>query len=82
MCTSMTLVCGIEVIVPDVFQQHGAGDHLVPVPHEVLEEAEFAGLQVDVLAGPAHVPAQQVDVQVADLHLGDLVAALPQRAGG
>ena len=40
----------IEMIVPDVFEQHGAGHHLAGVAHQIFEQAEFARLQRNFLA--------------------------------
>ena len=38
------------MVVPDVLEQHGAGDDLAGVLHEIFEQAEFARLQHDLLA--------------------------------
>src|SRR5277367_3143343 len=38
----------IEMIIPDVFEQHGAGDHLAGVLHQIFEQPEFAWLQHDL----------------------------------
>src|ERR1700688_1730256 len=35
----------IEMIVPDMFEQHRAGDNLAGVLHQIFEQAEFARLQ-------------------------------------
>src|SRR3954452_7349256 len=35
---------GVEVIVPDVFEQHGTGHHLAGVLHQIFEQAELARL--------------------------------------
>src|SRR5262245_6934005 len=40
----------IEVIVPDVLEQHGARDNLTGMLHQVFEQAKFARLQHDRLA--------------------------------
>ena len=40
----------IEMIVPDVLEQHGARHHLAGMSHQIFEQAEFARLQID-LAG-------------------------------
>ncbi len=34
---------GIEMIFPHAFQQHGAGDHLPGMAHQIFQQAEFAG---------------------------------------
>ena len=43
----------VEVVVPHVLEQHGARHHLAGVLHQVFEQAEFARLQRDRLAGRA-----------------------------
>src|ERR1700727_2528639 len=45
----------IEVIVPDMFEQHGARDHLAGVLHEIFQQTEFARLQCDFLGPPGHL---------------------------
>ena len=40
----------IEMIVPDIFKQHGAGHDVAGVADQVLEQFEFAWLQHDGLA--------------------------------
>jgi hypothetical protein len=54
----------IEVQVPDAFQQHGAGDDLPGPPHQELQQLEFLGGEVDVLAGARDFASQQVEFQV------------------
>jgi hypothetical protein len=34
----------VEMVVPHVFQQHGAGNHLAGMLHEVFQQPEFARL--------------------------------------
>ena len=36
---------GIEMIIPDVLEQHRARHHLVCILHEIFEKPEFTGLQ-------------------------------------
>jgi len=57
----------VEVIFPHRFQQHGAGHHLVGVPHQVFEQLELARLQGHGAAAARHPPGQQVHAQVPDL---------------
>src|SRR5262245_24278803 len=59
----------IEVVVPDAFEQHRAGDDLSGVTHEIFQQAEFARLKVDRLAGAADLARQQVHFQIADIEL-------------
>src|SRR5438034_4300964 len=40
----------IEVVIPDVFQKHGAGYHLPRMLHEIYQQPELARLQVELLA--------------------------------
>src|SRR4051812_38329209 len=56
----------IEMIVPDVLQQHGAGHHLAGVAHQVLEELELLGLQRDRAGAPRSLTRQEVDMKVTD----------------
>ena len=56
----------VEVIVPDVLEQHRPGDDLVAVAHQVFEQAEFARLQVDLLAGAADRARNDVNFKIAD----------------
>src|SRR6266540_4354762 len=42
---------GIEVIVPHLLEQHGAGDHAAFVASEIFEQQIFARLQIELLAG-------------------------------
>src|SRR5579864_6562701 len=32
----------IEVVIPDLLQEHGAGDDVPGMPHQILEEPELA----------------------------------------
>lgn len=57
---------GIEVVIPDIFQQHGAGHHLPGIFHQVFQQAEFARLQDDLLAGPADLVGQAIEFEIAD----------------
>ena len=41
---------GVEVVAPHLLEQHGPGDHLPGVPHEVLQQLELPRLERD---GPA-----------------------------
>ena len=40
----------VEVIVPDILEQHRAGHHLTGVAHEEFEQAELARQEFDLLA--------------------------------
>ena len=69
----------IEMIVPDVLQQHGAGDDLAGMPHQIFEQAEFARLQLQFLSGAAHLVRQPIKLEIADAINGLFAAA--RRAG-
>src|SRR5690606_15003291 len=61
---------GVEMVVPDVLQQHGAGDHLAGVLHQILEQPELARLQLDGLAVALHGAAEAVELQAPHLVTG------------
>ena len=42
------------------------------MPHEQLEQREFAALQLDLLPVPKHLPREQIHGQVADRERGGL----------
>ena len=71
---------GIEVKVPDVLQQHGAGYDAAFVSRQVLQKLEFARQQQNFLATTAGRARNQVDGEIADAQdgfLGNGVAASP-----
>src|SRR5712671_371972 len=57
---------GIEMKVPDVLQQHGAGDDAAFVANQIRQELEFARKKRNRLAAPAGGPRHQVDDEIAD----------------
>ena len=57
---------GVEVVVPDVLQQHRAGDHLAGVPHQVLEDTELPRLEVDRLTRPGDLVGDQIHLEIGD----------------
>src|SRR5262245_3983743 len=73
---------GVEVQIPDVLQQHRAGDDLALVAHEVLEHLKFARQQLDLLPAARHRPRDQVELEIADAQhrlLDDRAAAPGER---
>src|SRR5579859_2912537 len=56
----------VEMVVPDILQQHGARDYLIRVPHEVLEQLEFARLQRNLAVSARDLARQRIHMQVAD----------------
>ena len=60
-------VClGVEVIVPDILEQHRAGDHLAVMPHQILEQPEFTWLQRDLAAVARELVGEAIELEPAD----------------
>ena len=57
---------GVEVVVPDPLQQHGAGHHLAGVAHQVFEQRNSRGCSSIALPPRVTVRAQQVHLEVGD----------------
>src|ERR1700730_15989018 len=57
----------IEVILPDILEQHRAGDSAVLIAHEIFENAKFARLQKYFAAGSLDAPPQHIDHQIRRL---------------
>src|SRR5437868_15061058 len=53
----------IEVQIPDSFEQHGARDDLAGPAHQVFQQLELLGGEVDVLAGAHDASGEQVEFQ-------------------
>src|SRR3954470_13510652 len=51
----------IEMQVPDIFQQHGAGHHPAHIAHQIFQQAEFLGLQIDCPSAAMHGAPNQID---------------------
>src|SRR5579864_8834902 len=60
----------VEMIVPDIFEKHRPGHDLSGVPHQIFEQAEFARLQGDRLAGALYDARQHIELEVTDLEAG------------
>ena len=56
----------VEVIVPDMRRQHGAGHHLAGVLHQEFEQAELARLEDDLGALARHAMRQSVELEIGD----------------
>src|SRR5215475_6908081 len=72
----------IEMKIPDVLKQHGARYDAAFIAHQILQELEFAGQQLDFLAAPACGAVDQVDREIADSQdgfLGNDIAAPAKR---
>jgi hypothetical protein len=50
----------IEMIVPDMLQQHRAGNHMADVTHQVFEQSELARQHLDRLAASPDIAGQEV----------------------
>src|SRR3954469_5326359 len=73
----------VEVEIPDILQQHRARHDPPGVAHQVLEQAELAGLKIDPTTGPAHLAPDQVHLKVGHLEHGlDLGHGRPARERG
>src|ERR1700730_14280964 len=73
---------GIEMKIPDVLQQHGAGYDAAFIANQILQELEFPWKQKDLLAAPAGGPRHQVDREITarqDGLLDDGIAASAKR---
>src|SRR5262249_18196373 len=73
---------GIEMQVPDMLQQHRAGDDAAFVADQIFEQLEFARQQRNLPAATAGAAADQVDREIANAQdglLDDSFAAAPER---
>src|SRR5262249_44967703 len=55
----------IEMIIPDIFQKHGARHHLARVLHQVFQQAELARLQRQLFLAARHAMRQPIELKVA-----------------
>jgi len=70
----------VEVMFPDVFEEHRPRDHLVDVASEIFQKLEFSPLQLDRLSVARHSVRKKVDAQVGDgEHRLDFDALRPAR---
>src|SRR5689334_17864785 len=60
----------VEMKIPDVLQQHGAGYDAAFIAHEILQQLELPGKEVDPLAAPAGRSRDQVNRKIADAQDG------------
>src|SRR5215208_5327514 len=56
----------VEVVVPNLREDHRLGDHPPGVPRQVLEQREFARAQIDAALAASDLAGQQVNRQIAD----------------
>jgi hypothetical protein len=69
----------VEVVIPNIFQQHGAGHHLTRMFHEIFEQAELSRLQDDFFPAARHLMRQPVEFEVAHAIDRFLANAAPPR---
>ena len=55
----------IEIDIPDLVEDLRLRHHLVRMTDQVFQQRELPVAQVDLLAAPLHLPAAQIDIQVA-----------------
>src|SRR6185437_1260621 len=58
---------GVEMILPDAFEQHGAGHHLACVAHQMSEKPEFARLPVNGSHTAIGRAGQKIEFEFANL---------------
>lgn len=56
----------IEMMLPDIFKEHRASDHLIGVTCEILQQPEFLSLQLDWPSGPRYPMREEVEAQIGD----------------
>jgi hypothetical protein len=59
----------VEMVIPDIFKQHGSGNDLICMPHQIFEKLELAGLQHHQLVGTGDFVRKQIHMQ-APCHKG------------
>ena len=62
---------GIEMIIPDMFEDHGLGDDFVLVPQEVFQEEKFAGLEIDLGGAAPDFAGEEVHLEIGEGEVGD-----------
>src|SRR4029079_11915389 len=67
----------IEMIIPYVLEQHGAGHHLARMLHEIFQQAKLSRLEDNRFAGARHLMREPVENEIADHETG---AALFRRS--
>src|SRR5271170_2455647 len=65
----------IEMVVPDILQQHRPGDNLAGMAHEIFQQAEFARLKLQFLPGAAHLVRKPVELEIGNAVKRFLAAA-------
>ncbi|MNH04589.1 hypothetical protein D3C79_638890 [compost metagenome] len=60
----------VEVIAPDLLENHHPRDHLAAVAHQVLQQLVLGGQQVEGVVTAARFVADQVQLQIGNLQAG------------
>ena len=60
---------GVEMKFPDFFKKHCSGYDPVGIAHEVFQQFEFQGLQIQITASPSGGTGQKVQLQIGDFQL-------------
>ncbi len=58
------------MVIPDFLQQHGPGDHLAGITHQVLQQTELPRLDINILAGPLYRACKQIHFEIGDPQYG------------
>ncbi len=61
---------GVEAIVPDVFEDESFGYGAAGVAHEVFQELELTGLELDFFPGAVDGAIDEIEFEVSDLEGG------------
>ncbi|MCY1391795.1 hypothetical protein D9M71_66470 [compost metagenome] len=65
----------VEVVAPDLFENHHASEYLACVAHQELQQLVFRGQQAEGLIAPTRLVADQVQFQVGNFQHGVLYRA-------
>ena len=57
------------MIVPDMLEQHCAGNHMAGVAHQAFQQSEFARQHLDRFARTLDGPRQQIELEIRDPQL-------------
>ena len=60
---------GIKMVVPDVFKQHGSGNNLTVVAHQVFQQTKLPGLKLDESPVTTDLSGQYIHFQIGYLKL-------------
>src|SRR5699024_6344800 len=61
---------GVKMVVPDIFQQHGARDQLAGMLHQVFEQFELTRAQINSAAAARDLACQSVELQIGNGQAG------------